>query len=126
MSTRSRREEDANQAYQIQVKAGLEGAARASAVGIGLTIILHYTWPTFRKLRAPFKAFVVSGFAMAGLTFGAERALLAHESKRRLEENTIRRQARLELAQRGIIPTETEITKWRNEREQRQSEMNEG
>ncbi|KAG7097155.1 hypothetical protein E1B28_004533 [Marasmius oreades] len=126
MSTRSRREEDANQAYDIQVKAGVQGAARASAVGIGLTIILHYTWPTFRRLRTPFKAFVVSGFAMAGLTFGAERALLAHESKRREEENALRRQARLELAQRGIIPTETEITKWRVEREQQMSALNEG
>jgi hypothetical protein len=54
---------------------------------------------------------------MSGMTFGAERALLAHETERRKEENTLRRQARLELAQRGIIPTETEITKWRAERD---------
>ncbi|KAJ8086415.1 hypothetical protein PM082_005238 [Marasmius tenuissimus] len=124
-STRLRREEDANRAYAIQVEAGLKGAARASAVGIGLSILLHYTWPTFRRLRAPFKAFVISGFAMAGLTFGAERALIAHETQRRLEENDIRRQARLELAQRGIIPTETEITKWRIQREQREAEVTE-
>ena len=62
---------------------------------------------------------------MVGLTFGAERALIAHETQRRVEENAIRRQARLELAQRGIIPTETEITKWRIQREQSQAELTE-
>uniref|UniRef100_A0A0W0FC68 Uncharacterized protein n=1 Tax=Moniliophthora roreri TaxID=221103 RepID=A0A0W0FC68_MONRR len=97
-------------------KSELAGA-RAGAVGVGLTIVLHYTWPAFRRLRLPFKAFVVSGFIMSGMTFGAEKALLAHEAQRRKEENSLRRQARLELAQRGIIPTETEITRWRMERE---------
>ncbi|KAF8639656.1 hypothetical protein AX17_000921 [Amanita inopinata Kibby_2008] len=60
-----------------------------------------------------FKAFLVSGCAMAGLTFGAENALLAHQAMRRKEENLIRREARLDLARQGFIGTETEIAKWR-------------
>ncbi|KAF9076379.1 hypothetical protein BDP27DRAFT_1379936 [Rhodocollybia butyracea] len=114
-ATRARREEDVQKAYDIQVQAGIEGAARATAVGTGLTIIGHYTWPVFRRQKLPFKAFLVS---VCGLIFGAERALLEHEAKRRLEENTIRKLARLELAQKGIVPTETEIAKWRAENEQ--------
>jgi len=104
-------------AYNIQVKAGLEGAARSTAIGIGLCIVAHYTWPAFRRQRIPFKAFLVSGFCLAGLIFGAERALLAHEAQRRIEENNMRRLARLDLSKQGIIPTETEIAKWRQSRD---------
>jgi hypothetical protein len=52
-----------------------------------------------------------------GLVLGAEKALLAHEADRRLSENYIRKQARRDLANRGIVPTETEIRKWRIEKE---------
>ena len=38
---------------------------------------------------------------------------MAHEAVRRREENIIRREARLDLARRGLIGTETEIAKWR-------------
>ncbi|KAJ4472298.1 hypothetical protein J3R30DRAFT_1062918 [Lentinula aciculospora] len=112
-ATRIRREQDVQKAYDIQVQAGLEGAARFTAVGLGLSIVAHYTWPAFRRQRRPFKAFLLSMFCIAGVVFGAERALIAHEAQRRLEENTIRRTARLELTKKGIIPTETEIAKWR-------------
>ncbi len=54
---------------------------------------------------------------MAGLTFGAENALLSYEAERRREENLIRRQARIDLAKHGLIGTETEIAKWRAARE---------
>lgn len=55
--------------------------------------------------------------AVSGLTIGAERALLEYESVRRVEENHARRQARLDLGRRGIIPTESEIAKWRSAKE---------
>ncbi|KIK65456.1 hypothetical protein GYMLUDRAFT_219525 [Collybiopsis luxurians FD-317 M1] len=117
-ATRARREEDVQRAYDIQVKAGLEGAARSAAVGIGLSIIAHYSWPAYRRQKLPFKAFLVSTFCVGTLILSAERALLEHESQRRLEENEIRRVARRELANQGIIPTETEISKWRKANEQ--------
>lgn len=53
---------------------------------------------------------------MCGLIFGAEDALLAHEAERRREENIIRREARYDLARRGLIATETEIAKWKEAR----------
>ncbi|KAF8826559.1 hypothetical protein HHX47_DHR5000396 [Lentinula edodes] len=111
-ATRIRREEDVQKAYDIQVQAGLEGAARFTAVGVGLSIVAHYSWPAFRvKCVIP--------VCVAGVVFGAERALIAHEAQRRLEENNIRRVARFELTKQGIVPTETEIAKWRevNERQ---------
>jgi len=49
--------------------------------------------------------------------FGAESALLEHENKRRREENDLRKEARLDLARKGIIATETEIAKWKEARE---------
>ncbi|KAK7470847.1 hypothetical protein VKT23_002264 [Stygiomarasmius scandens] len=116
-ATRLRREEDVKRAGEIQSEAAIKGGLRMGAIGLGLEIILHYTWPAFGRQRLPFKAFLLSGFVMTGLVFGAENALLRHEAQRRQEENTLRRQARLELSQRGIIPTETEIAKWRAARE---------
>lgn len=58
----------------------------------------------------------MSGFTICGLIFAAENALLAHESERRREENIIRREARYDLARRGLIATETEIAKWKEAR----------
>jgi len=118
MTSRARRLEDAMRARKIQTEAGIHGAARTSAVGTGLVIIAHYFWPVFRRQTLAFKGFLVSGFAMVGVVFGAENALLEYEAQRRLEENALRRQARLELAQQGIIPSETEIAKWRVAKEQ--------
>jgi hypothetical protein len=46
---------------------------------------------------------------------GADNALLTHEAERRLTEHAIRREARIDLARRGLIGTETEIVKWRAE-----------
>lgn len=53
-----------------------------------------------------------------GLVLSADNALLAHESERRLSENKIRREARIDLARRGLVGTETEIRKWRAERDE--------
>lgn len=52
-----------------------------------------------------------------GLVFSAEYALQRHEILRRHEETMIRREARYDLARRGLVGTETEIAKWRVARE---------
>lgn len=49
--------------------------------------------------------------------FGAERALFEHENRKRREENILRREARLDLARKGLIGTETEIANWKAEKE---------
>ena len=71
MDARSRQREDIEQAYQIQTKAavevcasasshdilhftpGMQGAARATAIGLGLAILGHYAWPLFRYTCLP-------------------------------------------------------------------------
>ncbi|KAG5648670.1 hypothetical protein DXG03_000016 [Asterophora parasitica] len=136
MSTRLRHREDVEEAHEIQKRAGIRGGLRATAVGLGLAIIVHYSWPAFRflplfKMHYPatklsvfvsrrqtlaFKGFLVSGFTVFGLVFGAENALQAHEAQQRYHENVIRKEARYDLARRGIVPTETEIAKWKRER----------
>lgn len=47
-SWRARRKADVQQAYDVQVRAGMEGAARYTSIGLGLAILGHYTWPFFR------------------------------------------------------------------------------
>ena len=47
---RATRKEDVERAYELQAKAGLAGAARATVLGIGLAVLGHYTWPTFRSV----------------------------------------------------------------------------
>ena len=54
---------------------------------------------------------------MFGLVVGAENALLSHEKEQRRTETALRREARIELAKRGLVGTETEIAKWKEERE---------
>ena len=46
----------------------------------------------------------------------AENALQKFELQQRLHENSIRREARIDLARRGLVATETEIAKWKAER----------
>ncbi|KAI0728712.1 hypothetical protein C8Q72DRAFT_356365 [Fomitopsis betulina] len=112
---RATRKADVERAYELQRKAGLAGAARATVLGIGLAVLGHYTWPTFRRQTLPFKGFLVSIFTVFGLVLNAENALLAHEAERRQTEGAVRKQARIELARRGLVPTETEIAKWKAE-----------
>ena len=38
----------AQRAYDVQVSAGLEGAAKFTALGLGLAVLGHNTWPFFR------------------------------------------------------------------------------
>lgn len=64
---------------------------------------------------------------MFGLVLGADNALLSHEKDQRRTETALRREARIDLAKRGLVGTETEIAKWKDERaralEQQQNEL---
>jgi len=113
---RATRKQDLDHAYELQAKAAVAGAARSTAVGLGLAVLGHYTWPVFRRQTLPFKGFLVSVFTIFGLVIGAENALLSHEAERRQTESTLRKEARIELARRGLVATETEIAKWKAER----------
>ena len=53
---------------------------------------------------------------MFGLVVGADNALLSHEKHQRRVESALRREARIDLAKRGLVGTETEIAKWKEER----------
>ncbi|KAF9483989.1 hypothetical protein BDN70DRAFT_873128 [Pholiota conissans] len=116
-SSQVRHKRDVDEAYEIQAKAGITGAARSTAVGIGLAVIVHHLSPAFRRQTLAFKGFIVSGFTIFGLVHGAEKALFEHENRKRREENILRREARLDLARRGLIGTETEIANWKAEKE---------
>ena len=52
------------------------------------------------------------------MVIDAENALMAHEREMRATESAIRKEARLDLARRGLVGTETEIAKWKAERQQ--------
>jgi hypothetical protein len=43
---------------------------------------------------------------------------MAHEREVRATESALRKEARIDLARRGLIGTETEIAKWKAERRQ--------
>lgn len=51
-----------------------------------------------------------------GLVFYGESTLMAHERAARLRESRLRKEARVDLARRGIVGTETEIAKWKEEK----------
>ncbi|KAF8914110.1 hypothetical protein CPB84DRAFT_1811525 [Gymnopilus junonius] len=122
MSRRAKEREDLDKAHEFQTKGAMAGAARSTGIGLGLVIMAHHLWPIFRRQTLAFKGFLVSGFTMCGLVFGAESALIKYENTKRRDENILRREARLDLARRGLIGTETEIANWIADRErQRQS-----
>lgn len=54
--------------------------------------------------------------ATAGLIIGADNALLSHEAELRQSENAIRRLAIMQLSRQGLVPTESAIARWRDER----------
>ena len=75
--------------------------------------------PVCQTVRLKLKVYSTSykKVVIAGLVFGAESALQRYENLRRREGNVIRREARLDLARRGLIATETEIANWKAEKE---------
>jgi hypothetical protein len=50
-----------------------------------------------------------------GLVSSADTALLSHETRQRQTENELRREARIDLARRGLVATESQIMKWRDD-----------
>jgi len=113
---RSRRRELVDEAYNLQVKAGMMGATQYGALGLGSVIFAHHTWPVFRRQTLALKGFLVSIFTIYGLVSGADSALLSHEHQQRLAENDLRREARIDLARRGLVATESQIMEWKDER----------
>ena len=69
--------------------------------------------PLLSKQTLPLKVFLVTVVAVFGFTLSADNALLKFETRQRIEEAAVRKEARMELAKRGLVPTETEIAKWR-------------
>lgn len=67
----------------------------------------------FSKQTLPLKVFLVTVAAVFGFTLSADRALLRFEARQRIEEAAVRQEARIELAKRGLVPTETAISQWR-------------
>ncbi|KAI0346762.1 hypothetical protein BDW22DRAFT_1351024 [Trametopsis cervina] len=113
---RARRKADADRAYNVQVLAGTRGGIMFLGAGGGLAIVAHHTWPFFRRQTLAFKGFLTMACGIFGMVLYAENALQALEADQRLSEGAIRKEARLDLGRRGIVPTETAIARWREER----------
>ncbi|KAK0525456.1 hypothetical protein OC835_005599, partial [Tilletia horrida] len=112
---RRHREAQVEHAYELQRDAAIKGAAIWTFIGGTTTVMAHYLFPGFRKQTLAFKAFLVSGATIFGLVVGADTVLLNHESQERSEEHAIRNRARLELGRKGIVASEAEIEKWKEE-----------
>lgn len=116
MDRQRQRAASVQHAYEVQVSAGIEGAAKFTALGLGLAILGHHTSPFFRRQTLAFKGFLVTCSGIFGLVTYAERALQKLEQEERLREGAIRKQARLELTRQGLVPTETAIAQWKDAR----------
>jgi hypothetical protein len=79
----------------------------------------HHLFPKFRYQTLALKAFIISGFAIYGFVIGADTVLLDHEGRQRSEEAAIRNVARRELAKQGILASETEIERWKEQTRER-------
>lgn len=75
----------------------------------------HHLFPGFRRQTLALKGFITSGFTIFGFVVGADTVLLSHESQQRSEENMVRSRARAELGRKGIVASEKEIEKWKDE-----------
>jgi len=71
-----------------------------------------------RRQTLAFKGFLISIITIYGLVSCADTALLSHENQQRLSESDLRRQARIDLARRGLVATESQIRKWKDEHRQ--------
>ncbi|KAI9616399.1 hypothetical protein H4Q26_010791 [Puccinia striiformis f. sp. tritici PST-130] len=125
------------------VKGATEGGVRWAIYSTILCGIGHIYWPFFRKQTLAFKGFLISSgkiltiqsylteldesnlhlavgvvwelATMSGMVIWADYYLLRHEKKIRRADDMMRRQARKDLGERGIIATESELNKWKLE-----------
>ena len=70
-------------------------------------------------MHCSFSAVILIPFPLVtfyGLISRADTALISHENHQRLTENDLRREARIDLARRGLVATESQIMKWKDER----------
>lgn len=111
----SNKDEDHQIAYSLQVKGATEGGIRWAIYSSILCGMGQLYWPFFRKQTLAFKSFLVSSATMSGMVIWADYYLLRHEKQIRKADDMMRRQARKELGERGIIATETELNKWKQE-----------
>ncbi|WFD32389.1 hypothetical protein MSPP1_003435 [Malassezia sp. CBS 17886] len=99
-----------------------EGAFRGAAVWtvIGGTAVLfaNYLYPGFRRQTLALKGLLT----VSGVVFGAESALHQYETSKRSHDNLIRHKAMREIGQRGLIASESEISRWQENLIQREIE----
>ncbi|CAH7684891.1 hypothetical protein PPACK8108_LOCUS19328 [Phakopsora pachyrhizi] len=110
----STKDQDHEIAYQLQVKGAKEGAIRWTIYSTILCGMGHLYWPFFRKQTLALKGFLVSSAAMSGMVIWADYYLLRHERYLRKADDMMRREAR--RGERGIIATETELNKWKQQK----------
>jgi hypothetical protein len=103
----------------VTQKAAIKGASIYTVIGVSTTFLSHHLFPRFRSQTLALKAFIVSGFTIFGFVVGADTVLLNHEGVQRSEEDLIRNVARRELAKKGLIGSENEIERWKDETRER-------
>ncbi|TKY84860.1 hypothetical protein EX895_005940 [Sporisorium graminicola] len=109
------RETQIESAYELQRNAAMKGALLYTALGASSCFLAHHLFPGFRRQTLALKGFITSGFTIFGFVVGADTVLLSHESQQRSEENMVRSRARAELGKKGIVASEKEIEKWKDE-----------
>jgi len=116
MSERSEKRRRVDAAHDLQIQAAITGGIKYTVLGVCLVGLGHFAWPVFRRQTPAFKTFLISAFTMFGVVVDADRALFRHELQERTRESKVRRQAIIDLNRRGLVATESEITKWKAER----------
>ena len=95
--------------------AALKGAIMYTALGASTCFMAHHLFTGFRRQTLALKGFLTSGATIFGFVVGADTVLLSHESQERSGENLVRSRARMELGKKGIVASEKEIEKWKDE-----------
>ncbi|PWZ00272.1 hypothetical protein BCV70DRAFT_237437 [Testicularia cyperi] len=109
------RENQIESAYELQRNAAIKGALIYTALGASTCFMAHHLFPGFRRQTLALKGFLTSGATIFGFVVGADTVLLSHESQQRSEENMVRSRARAELGKKGIVASEKEIERWKEE-----------
>ncbi|PWN52967.1 hypothetical protein IE53DRAFT_384555 [Violaceomyces palustris] len=109
------REDQIESAYALQRDAAIRGAAIWTLIGASTCFMAHHLFPGFRRQTLALKGFLTSGATIFGFVVGADTVLLNYEGQQRSEENLVRNRARVELGRKGIVASEKEIEKWKEE-----------